>query len=250
MSRVFPRMTKCTFHKYGSSGTIQRLDALCVLGMNVMNEKIYIFLWFWFILLAVITGFNVALRALQLFCPSVRQRCCHQHQAILVALHHCPMFIHRFVKLEAMNYLDRSVRRQDVETVVSTLPYSDWLILYYLSQAMDKQNFGELMTRMAEDITYQVSIAITNPASLASLIRVRRSPCPEVSERGRVRHHHQPRRQRRHGDHGGLRGQEGEEGRRQRGTRGDEQRPRRPRRVCGVQAGIIQEEECVLTQDY
>ena len=40
MSRVFPRMTKCIFHKYGGSGTIQRFDALCVLGMNILNEKV------------------------------------------------------------------------------------------------------------------------------------------------------------------------------------------------------------------
>ena len=34
------RMTKCTFHKYGGSGTIQKFDALCVLGMNIINEKV------------------------------------------------------------------------------------------------------------------------------------------------------------------------------------------------------------------
>ena len=34
MSRIFPKMTKCMFHKYGGSGTIQRFDALCVLGMH------------------------------------------------------------------------------------------------------------------------------------------------------------------------------------------------------------------------
>ena len=42
MSKVFPRMTKCNFHKYGGSGTIEVIDALCVLSMNIINEKIYI----------------------------------------------------------------------------------------------------------------------------------------------------------------------------------------------------------------
>lgn len=55
MIKIFPRVTKCTFHKYGASGTIQKLDALCVLALNILNEKIYIFLWFWFLLLAVIS---------------------------------------------------------------------------------------------------------------------------------------------------------------------------------------------------
>ena len=28
------------FHKYGGSGTLQKFDALCVLGMNIINEKV------------------------------------------------------------------------------------------------------------------------------------------------------------------------------------------------------------------
>ena len=44
-------MAKCSFHKFGPSGTTERHDGLCVLPLNIINEKIYIFLWFWFILL-------------------------------------------------------------------------------------------------------------------------------------------------------------------------------------------------------
>ena len=61
MSRVFPRVTKCRFEKYGGSGTIQNFDALCVLGMNIINEKIFIFLWFWYIMLAVVTCANLGI---------------------------------------------------------------------------------------------------------------------------------------------------------------------------------------------
>ena len=38
MSRIFPRMTKCTFNKFGPSGTLQRRDAMCVLPVNIINE--------------------------------------------------------------------------------------------------------------------------------------------------------------------------------------------------------------------
>jgi len=61
-------------HKYGGSGTIQRFDALCVLSMNIVNEKIYIFLWFWFIILAVATAIHLIVRVLQFFMPDMRQR--------------------------------------------------------------------------------------------------------------------------------------------------------------------------------
>lgn len=55
MEIVFPRLTKCNFHKYGSSGTVQKIDALCILAQNVLNEKIYLFLWIWFLVLAIIS---------------------------------------------------------------------------------------------------------------------------------------------------------------------------------------------------
>ena len=53
---MFFRVTKCNFHKYGPSGTIEKHDAMCVLALNIINEKIYVFLWFWFIALAILTS--------------------------------------------------------------------------------------------------------------------------------------------------------------------------------------------------
>ena len=32
---IFPRMTKCTFHKFGTSGEIEKHDAMCILPLNI-----------------------------------------------------------------------------------------------------------------------------------------------------------------------------------------------------------------------
>ncbi|XP_060834024.1 innexin inx3-like [Rhopalosiphum padi] len=55
MEVIFPRITKCNFFKYGPSGTIQNVDAMCILSQNVLNEKIYLLLWIWFLILAIIS---------------------------------------------------------------------------------------------------------------------------------------------------------------------------------------------------
>ncbi len=34
-------------------------DFLCVLAPNIISEKIFVFLWFWYLLLAVVAVFNV-----------------------------------------------------------------------------------------------------------------------------------------------------------------------------------------------
>jgi len=72
MAVVFPKVSKCTFRKYGVSGTIEKHDALCVLPLNIINEKIYIFLWFWFILLASTTSIFLVYRIAIFFGPGIR----------------------------------------------------------------------------------------------------------------------------------------------------------------------------------
>merc|ERR1712020_97529 len=55
MMEAFPRVTKCNFRKFGPSGTIEKHDALCILAQNILNEKVYIIMWGWLLILSAIT---------------------------------------------------------------------------------------------------------------------------------------------------------------------------------------------------
>ena len=68
----FFRMTKCTFHKYGTSGNIENHDVLCILPLNIVNEKIYIFIWFWFLVLGLLSFLVVLYRFIIIFSPYIR----------------------------------------------------------------------------------------------------------------------------------------------------------------------------------
>lgn len=70
---LFDRITKCSFYKYGHSGTIERHDAMCVLALNIINEKIYVFLWFWYIILAVMTSLYLLYVLAVIAVPSMRR---------------------------------------------------------------------------------------------------------------------------------------------------------------------------------
>merc|ERR1719486_1274010 len=72
MNMVFPKVTKCTFHKYGPSGTVTRHDGLCILALNIINEKIYVFLWFWFVGVAIMSGLAIIYRMVVILVPSLR----------------------------------------------------------------------------------------------------------------------------------------------------------------------------------
>jgi len=124
MSRVFPKMTKCTFHKFGASGTVQKFDGLCLLSLNIINEKIYVFLWFWFVFLAVVTAFHVIYRLISLLLPSARE-----------------------LLLRARA---RLVPEYKVQGICRRSRLGDWFILYQLGKNIDPIIFKEFIDKLHE----------------------------------------------------------------------------------------------------
>ena len=111
MIYIFPRMTKCTFNKFGTSGEVEKHDALCILPLNVVNEKIYIFLWFWFLILGFLTALVLLYRLIIILSPRMR--------AYLLYI--------RF----------RLINREVINTIVRKSKMGDWFLFYMLGQNVD-----------------------------------------------------------------------------------------------------------------
>ena len=128
MVYIFPRMTKCTFHKFGRSGEIEKHDAMCILPLNIMNEKIYIFLWFWFALLLVLTFLQVISRFFIIVSPRIR--------AYLIFMRY------RLIKKDCVNF------------IVKQTKMGDWLLLYLLGQNINSLVFKDVMHDLAKKLGY------------------------------------------------------------------------------------------------
>ena len=72
MALVFPKVTKCTFNTFGASGSVQIHDAICVLPLNIVNEKVYVVLWFWLVILTIISGLAIVYRLFVVLFPALR----------------------------------------------------------------------------------------------------------------------------------------------------------------------------------
>ncbi|XP_064457651.1 innexin shaking-B-like isoform X2 [Ornithodoros turicata] len=128
---VFPRVTKCTFHTFGTSGDIQRHDALCLLPLNVVNEKIYIFIWFWFIVLVVLSSVVFLMRSLVLAVPRLR---------FYFLKNRCPL-----------------VEPADLEVLTRTANAGDWFLFYMLAKNIDPLVYRDVMCNLAKMIERRLS---------------------------------------------------------------------------------------------
>ncbi|XP_037027425.1 innexin inx3 [Bradysia coprophila] len=127
MVEVFPRVTKCTFHKFGASGSIQKHDALCVLALNILNEKIYIFLWFWFIVLAFLSGCAIIYSSIVVMMPTTRES----------------IIKRRF----------RTGTPKEIEMLIRNIQVGDFLLLHLLGQNINVNSFGDILRGLCDRIS-------------------------------------------------------------------------------------------------
>ncbi|XP_014215319.1 innexin inx7 [Copidosoma floridanum] len=128
---IFPKVTKCTFHKYGASGGVQRHDALCVMALNIINEKIYAFLWFWFFILAICSSIGIIWRLLTM------------------ALHSRSTYFNKLVFSIAC---PGKYNPWDILKVTNESYFGDWLFLYYIARNVENYVFKELLQGLAQDL--------------------------------------------------------------------------------------------------
>ncbi|VUZ49197.1 unnamed protein product [Hymenolepis diminuta] len=73
-SNYFPRVAFCSITIRHLGQTNNRYMGMCALAINMLNEKLYVFLWFWTLVVAISTGFSLINWFLRL---SIRRRQTH-----------------------------------------------------------------------------------------------------------------------------------------------------------------------------
>lgn len=141
-SEAFPKVTKCEFRKYGPSGTLQTYDAMCVMALNVINEKVYAALWLWYV------GVLLPLGALALAWRAV-QCACRAHV--------------RFNRLQLLCGVSSPagdgggpagarVDAADLAAVARATTYSDWMFVCHVAGNVDPATFRDPLRRFAEGL--------------------------------------------------------------------------------------------------
>lgn len=126
MDHFFPKLTKCWIRTYGPTGTLQLKDRLCVLPLNIVNEKIFIVLWFWLIFLTLLSTAAVFFRILVFCLPPLRT-------------------------FMIMGQL-RHVKRRAVSKIVKNIGFGDWFIVYLLGKNMNPIIYKDLILELSKEL--------------------------------------------------------------------------------------------------
>jgi len=128
MDEIFPKVTKCQFNKHGMGGGIQNHDALCLLPLNIVNEKMYLVLWVWLIPLTVVSALAILHRLLGLWIPEVR-----------------------ILSLQRSHY-----RWSRVARICHRRPYGDWFLLRQMAKNVEVDLFDRFLDALYVDFIKEV----------------------------------------------------------------------------------------------
>ncbi|ALC49387.1 inx5 [Drosophila busckii] len=121
-SRVFPKVAKCEMFIYGPTGTPNVLDILCVLPLNILNEKLFAVLYVWFLFIAMLAAINMLYRLILICCPLLRLQLLRTHL--------------------------RGMPKAHVQQVLSNAGYGDWFVLMSVSINVNPTLFRDLLEQL------------------------------------------------------------------------------------------------------
>ncbi|RWS20126.1 innexin inx2-like protein, partial [Leptotrombidium deliense] len=124
--QTFPTLTACKFSYYGPSRDITQINTICLLPINILNQKLFLFLWIWYLILFILTSLSLIFRILTVKIPFFRK---------------CLITRHCFPNCHI-----------DVDRIIRISNLGDWFMLHLLSINLNRRNFSEIIAKYNETL--------------------------------------------------------------------------------------------------
>nr|UFA45913.1 innexin 2 [Rhynchosciara americana] len=125
-SVIFPITAKCSYSDVGHSGSEQYHDALCLLTLNVVNEKVFAFLYIWYVLLLFTSGLNLIWRSLILLSSTLRLKI-----------------------IQSSTKWTEPLTENEVKKILPNDNIGDWFIMFLLGQNLNPYAFKEILDELS-----------------------------------------------------------------------------------------------------
>ncbi|SPP90105.1 blast:Innexin inx4, partial [Drosophila guanche] len=122
--RVFPKCAKCEVVRFCPSGSDSSMDTLCLLPLNILNEKIFAFLWVWFMTMTFLAGLKLFFRLITI--------------------------CHRGVRFHIMRARARLMPKSHLLRALKNCSFGDWFVLLRVGNNISPEMFRKLLEELYE----------------------------------------------------------------------------------------------------
>merc|ERR1712038_128654 len=131
MCEVFPRLAACDYIRYGPGGGQEKKNALCVLGLNMINDKVFLVVWYWYLILLLIGSCRLIFRIATLTIWKFR---------------YC------LIKWKIRRYFKKDENDDHIIHYFRHCSIGDWLVLYQMSRNMNKRFYADFLSVLSRTL--------------------------------------------------------------------------------------------------
>jgi len=131
MCTAFPRIASCNYHRFGTAGEQGNLNAICILALNIINDKVFLVLWWWFLVLVFLGVIRIVFRIVQINSAKLR---------------------FSLLDLRMHRYFKRDSNSELIKTYVCNCSRGDWFVLYQLSKNLNRPFFMDFLKVLVRSV--------------------------------------------------------------------------------------------------
>jgi len=128
---LFPKMAACHYHRYGMGGREDDRHAICILGLNMINDKVFVLIWLWHCFIVFMGVVRLLTRSPQLVSAEVR---------------------YFLMKFKMQKYFKNNAHIKRIKHYLTNCSIGDWYVLYQMSKNLNQRFFAEYLTVLAMTI--------------------------------------------------------------------------------------------------
>ena len=148
LCNTFPLEVSCSVPNFGAGGGIQELNGMCVLTQNIINQKMYLVIWFYMVFLISILPVCIFYRVLTLFFDYFRS-------ALLIGKEVIFFYFSQFnisqFSAQLGNTNDKKARKA-IKEIMSKCHVGDWFVLFQLSKNVNMYFFRAFVKELAKSL--------------------------------------------------------------------------------------------------
>ena len=148
LCNTFPLEVSCSVPNFGAGGGIQELNGMCVLTQNIINQKMYLVIWFYMVFLISILPVCIFYRVLTLFFDCFRS-------ALLIGKEVTFFYFSQFnisqFSAQLGNTNDKKARKA-IKEIMSKCHVGDWFVLFQLSKNVNMYFFRAFVKELAKSL--------------------------------------------------------------------------------------------------